>query len=136
MKPQTFIIAAKESDTMRSGVSQRILDLDPNKPWKVTIEPLKKKRSLDQNALFWRWCTIIGNEIGDDKQAVHDAVVPMLAEPTHHYEVDGRCIPQWNTSRMKKDEMSKLLDALRKWAFSFHGIALPLPEEMHLERQP
>lgn len=41
------------------------------KPVKVTIEEYRKKRSLDQNALYWKWLTIIRDHIRDTIGAVY-----------------------------------------------------------------
>jgi len=38
----------------------------------VEIKPFKKDRSLDQNALYWQWLTIIGNELGESKETLHE----------------------------------------------------------------
>lgn len=114
-----------DSEHKREIAINRINALVLDKPWKVTIEPYRKKRSLDQNALMWMWFKEIADEIGDTKQAVHDDVLPLLAEPTH--QMKG--MPQWSTSRMDTATMAAFMNKLHEWAFSFHGIALPLPEE-------
>jgi hypothetical protein len=38
----------------------------------VDIRERKKDRSVDQNALYWKWLTIIGNELGESKEDVHE----------------------------------------------------------------
>lgn len=38
----------------------------------VIIREHKKDRSADQNALYWKWLSIIGNELGESKEAVHE----------------------------------------------------------------
>ena len=38
----------------------------------VVIRERKKDRSADQNALYWQWLTIIGNELGESKESVHE----------------------------------------------------------------
>lgn len=129
IKRQRFIV---RDGALAQRVRQVVAELNLEKPWKVTIEPYSPKRSLQANALMWSWFTIIGDHIGDSKEAVHDAVVPELAESTH--TMNGH--PQWSTKRMTTAQMAAFLDKLHQWAFSFHGIHLPLPEEMHLKDMP
>ncbi len=38
----------------------------------VIIREYKKDRSADQNALYWKWLTIIGAELGEPKEAMHE----------------------------------------------------------------
>lgn len=38
----------------------------------VVIREHKKDRSAEQNALYWQWLTIIGNELGESKEDVHE----------------------------------------------------------------
>jgi len=38
----------------------------------VVIREHKKDRSAEQNALYWQWLTIIGNELGETKEEVHE----------------------------------------------------------------
>ena len=37
----------------------------------VVIREHKKDRSLEQNALYWKWLTIIGEELGYSKEEAH-----------------------------------------------------------------
>lgn len=45
------------------------LPLDP--VHEVLIRPAKKDRSLEANGLLWKWNTIIGADLGWDKEEVH-----------------------------------------------------------------
>lgn len=53
----TFILSASEA---RTGVLERCVRflhvLPPDKPFSVTVEPYKKRRSLEQNAYLWGVC--------------------------------------------------------------------------------
>jgi len=37
----------------------------------VSVKEIKKKRSLNANALYWKWLSIICNYTGDDVQGLH-----------------------------------------------------------------
>jgi hypothetical protein len=46
------------------------LPLDPIH--EVSIKEYKKDRSAEQNALLWKWYTIIGNALGESKETIHE----------------------------------------------------------------
>lgn len=38
----------------------------------IIIREHKRNRSLEQSALMWQWLTVIGNELGESKESVHE----------------------------------------------------------------
>lgn len=38
----------------------------------VEVKEHKRNRSAEANALYWQWLTIIGNELGESKEDVHE----------------------------------------------------------------
>ena len=46
------------------------LPLEPMQ--EVIIHNYKKDRSVEQNRLYWQWLTIIGNELGESKEEIHE----------------------------------------------------------------
>lgn len=38
----------------------------------VEIRQYKKDRSASQNSMYWQWLTIIGNELGESKETLHE----------------------------------------------------------------
>jgi hypothetical protein len=38
----------------------------------VVVREHKKNRSLDANALYWKWLTVIGAELGESKDELHE----------------------------------------------------------------
>lgn len=134
MKPQTYIIAAENSNMVRSSVAQRILDLEEGKPWKVTIEPYRKKRSLDQNALMHMWETVIARETGNSKDAVHKRLMQEFLTPRIE-TVMGQTAEVYTTTKLNVAEMQEYLTNIHSFAADW-GILLPLPEELHLEPRP
>lgn len=52
----------------------------------VVIREYKKDRSLEQNALYWRWLTVIGNELGETKEDLHERYKSKFL--VHIYERD------------------------------------------------
>ena len=133
---QSFII---RDERVRQNAIAAILKLDLEKPWDITIKPYVKKRSLDQNALYWKWLTIIHNETGQDLDDVHEILMRKFLEPRKVGHLARAIVTQnengtpfetWSTKRLTTAQFSEYLEKILAWASDF-GISLPLPEEAH-----
>jgi hypothetical protein len=62
------VIIASEEHRHRAMEILKSLPLDP--VHEVDFREFKKNRTLEQNALMWKWFTIIGNELGEPKEDV------------------------------------------------------------------
>lgn len=116
-------------EAMRQRVSDLIDGLDLSKPWSVTIEPHKKKRSLSQNALYWRWVGIIADNTGNDNDDVHEALKGMYLAP-RSVEMGSERREIRSTAKQTTDEMKAYMDKVYAFATSQLGILLPIPEEL------
>lgn len=66
---QTIIIPDKERRTL----ALRVIENLPFEPvHEVIVREFKKDRSAEQNSLYWKWLTIIGNELGESKEELHE----------------------------------------------------------------
>lgn len=80
----------------------------------VIIREHKKNRSLDQNALYWKWVTIIADELGYTKDEYHEIakekhLVPILIEN------DESFWEMWNSLReVYKNGLQNQALALKK----------------------
>lgn len=51
----------------------RLIESLPFEPvHSVDIQEYKRNRSLEANALYWKWLTVIGNELGESKDELHE----------------------------------------------------------------
>lgn len=126
MSREPYII---RDETMRQRVSDLVDALDLTKPWSVTIEPYKKKRSLSQNALYWKWVGIIADETGNDNDDIHEAFKGMFLTPRAvQIGIESREIR--STVKQNTDEMKTYMDKVYAYATSQLGILLPIPEEL------
>ena len=57
---------------LKQRASQIILSLPIDPVHEISIKEHKKDRSADQNALYWKWLTVIGAELGESKEDVHE----------------------------------------------------------------
>lgn len=113
----------------------RIIQMLSDGEWEVKIKRWKDKRSTNQNNLYWKWVTIIGNELGYRKGEMHETLLAEFAPMKTIPKLDGgqRTVPI-RTSEMKVDQMSEYMNAVEQLAAEMN-IALPHPEEEMLADQ-
>lgn len=102
------------------------LHFNNESPIEITIKPYKKNRSLEQNALYWKWCAIIGNETGYSKDDMHWFFMNTFLEP-ELIEINGKVIERLSTSKLKVSEMSHYLSQISAWAAQA-GMTMPSME--------
>jgi len=106
-------------------------------PWELIIKRYVKKRSLPQNSLMWDWYTIIGNEIGYEKDEVHDVLREKFL-PWHEVEVCGikrKVLTSTSSEDFTTAMMAEYLDKIDRFANQELGIRLPHPEDRYREEQ-
>ena len=104
--------------------------LNIGKPWQVTIAPLRKKRSTDQNSLYWKWCGIVADETGNTADDVHEFAKSRFL-PKHFVTInDETRETRKTTTKLSTKDMSEFMTKFSAWAESEMGIALPHPEDL------
>jgi len=111
-----------------------------NGDYVVTIQTLeqwqkKQPRTLNQNALFYVWCSHIANffntTYGDsrwNKDNVHDLFCELFKQP----EVlpDGRVVDKWvETHKLTKKQMRSFMEKIQEYMATEHGATVPLPDD-------
>jgi hypothetical protein len=82
----------------------------------VEIKEHKRNRSAEQNSLLWKWMTIIGAELGESKEAVHERYKNQFL--VNIYERDD-------------PEYSAMIQALRDvWRHGLHAEAAGLRKKI------
>ena len=83
----------------------------------VTIEPVKPKRSLDQNARYWKIVGALADYAGLTKEEMHDEVL------CQHYGYDlvefrgsAHKRPRGRSSGMRTQPFSDLMAIAERWA--------------------
>lgn len=106
------------------------LELDEDKPQELIIKDHKKKRTEDQNALYWSWLRIIGKETGDSTKALHafygDEFLPKEFETVAGKKVEVIK----STTELGVKEFTEYLKRVEAHASSFFGIMLPHPGDL------
>lgn len=113
----------KSRDAAKADIDALNLD----KRWVCTIEKEVNSRSRDQNALYWKWVTIIGNTHGNFKDDQHVILMRKHLEPKI-IKHDGEVYEHYSTKKLKVPEMSEYMNKVSIWAAS-EGIRLPHPSD-------
>lgn len=120
-----------------------------DKPLAASIKPYKRKRSLDQNALYWLWLTDLSKYLVSKgrkfatKEWCHDAMRHSflgyerseLTDVTTG-EVQARQSLR-STTKLQTGEFTHYLEQIEAWAIGI-GCLLPVPESseyMRLKRE-
>ena len=96
----------------------------------ITIQKLKSTRSIQQNRLYWLYVTMIANELGYDKEEMHEIIKYkfLLTEKVH--EATGEVMPHIkSTAKLSISEFMDLINGLIQWASQSFSIVLPEPNQ-------
>jgi len=116
----------------RASVIGHIERLNLDKPWVVTVKRRAQKRSLSQNALYWKWMEQAGQELGYDRNDMDDVCKEACDCPSKNIVIDGITYSRRTTSGLSKKEMAEYMDRVFRKLAGDMGIYLTLPEEQHL----
>lgn len=78
------IVISSEELRRRAITIVGALPLEPVQ--EVVIREYKRNRSAEANSLMWKWLTVIGNELGESKEDVHERYKDRFL--VHIYERD------------------------------------------------
>lgn len=127
MAREPFIV---RDEAGRQRVLDLIAQLDLSKQgWKITVAPNARKRSLDQNALYHKWCGIIAAETGHSHDEIHEWCKGQFLEP-RIVEFRGEVMEIRTTTNLTTAQMSDFMNRVYAWATSELGLLLPIPEEL------
>ena len=114
------------SDQVRQNLIREILDLDVKREMKVEIS--ENIRTKPQNALYWKWLTVIGNYLGYTKDEIHEEFASRFLGEVQRTTISGRLlIEPVSTTSLTKKEFSEYMEMIEVFAMS-ENIKLPHPE--------
>ena len=121
----------------------------------VLIRPHKKERSVAQNSILWLWNTILGAELGESKEEIHERnkerfLVPIyerddldyaaMIEAVRNVYRQGlqqdalflrkRIVALTSTTKATTAQMAEFLTEIERDAHRL-GIILPRPEDLY-----
>lgn len=110
----------------------RGLKLDPAKPFVVTVEPYKKRRSMSQNSLLWKRhgeiVAAIGEYTGYSAEDVHELLKQKFLTPKV-IEVNGETIRRYSSKGLSTAEFADFMTKIEIFAQTELGIILTNPED-------
>ena len=106
-----------------------IKDIKPEDNMQVEIKPYVAKRSLDQNALYHMWLTVIADYTGYTKDEMHD-VMRARYLPLNFRVVDGIKLNELtSTTKLTTKQFGDYMREIEAFAVE-NDIKLPYPEEL------
>jgi len=118
------------NETVRNNLIEEIKRL-PLGVFQASISELK--RSNQQNALYWKWVSIIADAKGYDVEEFHDACKREFIGAEQGKDMFGNLyIKPKSSSKLKKSEFSEYMNKVQAYAHS-EGIILPQPNYFGLE---
>jgi len=83
----------------------------------VSVDRFKSRRSLDQNAMYWKWLTIFADHIGEDSsEDLHEALKARFLGAREVPKVG--MVPR-STTGLTVDSFVKYMDAVKRLALEF-----------------
>lgn len=131
-----FAIAHSPNEAL-STITALLADMPRDQyPLRVEIKRYVKKRSLDQNALYWMWLGKIAKQLNHptyDQNYLHDALrhraglyVTRRIKNQAGQTEDVACLR--SSTSLSRQEFSEYLLGIEQWAADL-GILLPIPPE-------
>lgn len=108
---KTIII---HTDQLRARAAEILATIPLSPVHEIVFKEHKESRSVRQNALMWRWLTIIGNELGNTKDEQHRYykeafLVPIYTRDNPEYAEMVEAV-----KRVRSTGMAQEADALKK----------------------
>ncbi len=108
------------------------LELD-GKQWEVSVKRHRKRRSLKQNRLYFKWCGEVAEHVveytGYETDEIHEFFKQNFL-PGRRIEIEGMEAVRFTTTKLNTKEMSEYCNRIYRWASTELGLALPLPPEI------
>ncbi len=105
------------------------LSLD-NKQWDITVERHRKRRTLAQNRLYWKWVTevaaAVSEHTGYEPEDVHEFFKQRFL-PGRRIEIEGMVAERFTTTKLDTAAMSLYADKIFRWASQELGLVLTQP---------
>lgn len=118
------------NDAVRDNAIAELRALDLDKPWRVTIERYRKRRSRSQNSLMWAWHTRVAEAVADHTGCEPDDIHQFFKAkfcPRRAIEVAGEWAETQSTTLLNTAEMTEFLNRIYAWCVTELGLILPTP---------
>lgn len=104
-----------------------------NGNYTVAISRVRKKRTTDQNSLYWMWLKCVADETGNTTDDLHEWCKRKFLSPRVVEICGERAEIAPSTASLDTSDMTTYLNSVQAWAASELGITLPSPEDRYYE---
>ena len=126
-----FII---KTEADKQAAIAHIRDMELAYPMRVDVKRYYKKRTIDQNSLYWSWLEILANEFGNNREEMHDALkIKIMGAATANLAGEIIHLPP-NSRHLETKTFSEYMDKVYALALEY-GIILPQPNEKAYEKE-
>lgn len=116
----------------RDRAMQFLAGLNIEKQWTVEVKRKTKRRTLNQNALMWKWhgevVKAVCSDTGNDAEDIHEFFKKKFLTP-QIVEIGGETVERYSTKKLNTTEMHEFMERIYTFVTSELGILLPLPIE-------
>ena len=117
---------------IRDNAISDIRDLPLDYSHEVIIRKAKSKRSLQQNALYHKWCELLANETGYTKAQWHEYFkAKFIAPKTEMITMFDKTVPEKpvTTTRESVKEFTEYLNEIELWVMDNMGYSFPQDDD-------
>lgn len=118
---------------LQKNISQKIaneLKHFEGKRVEIRIEKLKSTRSMQQNRYWWLAVTILANELGYDKNEMHEICKMKFLKLEKVCKITGEIFEYvGSTTKLSKSEFADMVNDFVRWAADTFNVIIPLPNE-------
>lgn len=105
--------------------------LNTSREWEVIIKPYQKKRSDRQNGLYWIWIGIIADDLGYEKDDLHDILrerfLPVRREVI--LGIERKRLTSTSSRDFTTQMMAEYMANIERFAAQEFGILLPRSDD-------
>jgi len=101
---------------------------------KFTIKKRRRKRSLDQNALYWLWLTIIEEITGNEKEDLHCYFKETYLKKEYIKIFGSKINKDISTTNLDTKQFTEYLKKIDIFANTELNIILPHPDDKNFDR--
>jgi hypothetical protein len=105
-------------------------ELDWNAGYEIKVSKIEKKRSLDQNRLYWLYLTCISQETGNDKNDLHEFFKRKYCFWNEINMFNESLITIKSTTTLTTKQFTEYLEKIVIFASQELGITLPNPDDL------
>jgi hypothetical protein len=107
--------------------------LDWNIGYEIKVSKIKKKRSFDQNSLYFLYLGCISQETGNDKDQLHEYFKQKYLGYNHYNLLNEHVIKTKSTTELTTKQFTEYIEKIVIFASQELNIILPNPSDLQFK---